>query len=128
VIADKLAPYCTDDQATYDGNDSLFSLMHDIRSFAEAAIMAGNARGVALALRGIHDHLKIAKKNNLDEQVKHCLESILEVGAYAASAHLEDKVDFLMTSDGTVESEAIRLIIENHHGYDLSHAARELII
>lgn len=128
VIADKLAPYCTDEQASYDGSDGLFSLMHDVRSFAEVAIIAGNASGTALALRGVNDHMKIAKKNNLDDQVKYCLESILEIGAYAASAHLDDKVEFLMTSDGTVKGEATKIIVENHYGYDLSHAASELII
>ncbi|HMI09502.1 MAG TPA: hypothetical protein VK497_03865 [Candidatus Saccharimonadales bacterium] len=126
VIADKLAPYCVDSERDTDNRNTLFSLMYEIKTFAERTIDEGNIRGASLSIMRLKEHYDIAKKNNLEEQMEHCLVAMMDVGAYAAGSKFRGAAEFLRTK--SIPDEAIRLISENIGSVDLSSEAMEIII
>jgi len=126
VIADKLAPYCTDPKRDTDNRNTLFSLMYEIETFAERAIDEGNVRGASLSVLRLKEHYDIAKENGLEEQMEHCLVAMMDVGAYAAGRRLQGAAEFLRAK--TIPDETIRLISENIGRVNLNSEATEIIV
>ena len=126
VIANRLAPYSIDAEHDTDNRNTLFSLMYEVQTFGERAIDAGNVPGASLSIMRLREHYDIAKRNNLEEQMKHCLEAMLDLGAYAAGRKFKGASTFLRTQ--SIPDEAIRLISENIGSVDLSSEAMEVII
>jgi hypothetical protein len=126
AIAKNLAPFAIHPEDGRDNQNTLFSLMYELRTFAESALRENNQRGAALALIRFKEHLTIASENGLQKQAKSCLAEVMDVGALAASYGATDKVDFL--GNQTIEDHAIKLLVENIGSHDLSSDASELVI
>lgn len=126
VIANKLAPYCSDEEHDTDNRNTLFSLMYGIKTFAERAIDSGNVPGASLSMLRLREQYDIAKKFSLNQQMEDCLIAIMDVGAYAAAAKFEGVANFIRTE--SIADEAIRLIGENIGNIDLDHEASEIMI
>lgn len=129
VIADKLAKYVTDDEYNNDNGNSLFSLMYDVHSCGESAILAGNMEGACLALLRLEEHCKIAEDNDLKQHKQYVLNEILRLGALAASNELQGIAHFMVSRGVSSLAEAAIATLKKHvQDYDLSTEAHEIII
>lgn len=129
VIANKLAPYVTDDEYNNDDGNSLFSLAYDMYSCGESAVEANNMRGACLALLRLEQQCKIAEENGLRRYKQNILDAILRLGALAAGKELEGIADFLVTRGVSNLSEASIESLKKHaEGYDLSSEAHEVTV
>lgn len=130
VICKRLVKYYDPkDEETHDISDTLFSLMYEHDTFGQAAIRAKNVSGASLALRGLNDHLTIFREAGFDELVKYTLESILRLGAFAASQDFTEASDFIsLYGDKTFPEAVIEKLEKGYQGEDLSKEAREIMI
>ena len=129
VIANKLADYVTDEDYNNDNGNSLFSLMYDVYSCGESAVIAKNMEGACLALLRLEEHFKIAEKHNLDQHAQNTLEEILRLGALAAGHDLQGIAHFMISRNATNLSEASVDVLGKHaRGYNLDHEASEILI
>lgn len=129
VIAKKLARYVTNDTYNSDNGNSLFSLMYDVVSCGESAIIANNVDAACLALLRLEEHFRIADEHGLTEHKQNILNDILRLGALAASKEMKGLAHFMTSRDASSLSEAAIVSLAKHaHGFDLSHEAHEIII
>lgn len=129
VIANKLASYVTDDEYNNDNGNSLFSLMYDVYSCGEAAILAKNMEGACLALLRLEEHCKIAEEHGLEKHKQQVLNEILRLGALAAGKDLQGIAHFMISRNASSLSEAATDVLSKHvRGYDLNHEAHEIMI
>lgn len=129
VIAKKLAPYCNT-ELEYDGDNgnSLFSLMHDVFTFGEAAIRCGNINGASLAVLRLEEHCKIADESDNAKHKKYALESMFRLGSVAASAQLKGVSDFLGHDGQNLDDIAIARVAKNKGSIDLDGEAHEILV
>lgn len=129
VIANKLAPYVTDEEYNNDDGNSLSSLIYDVYACGEAAILAKNMEGACLALLRLEQHCKIAEKNDLEKYKQQALDEILRLGALAAGRELQGIANFMVSRGASNLSEAAVDVLNKHaQGYNLDHEAHEIII
>lgn len=129
VIAKKLAPYAKADEGKdRDNSNTLFSLMYDVFSFGEAAIVAGNLDGAVLSLLRLDEHLEIAEDNDMRELRQHILDEIFRLGALAAGNEMQGLPYFLHSRGGNLAEAAINTLKKRSLGYNLDGEAREILI
>lgn len=129
VIANKLANYVSDEEYNSDNGNSLFSLLYDVYTCGESAVISGNTDGACLALLRLEEHIKIADKYNLKQHKQSALEQILRLGALAASHELKGLAHFMISRDAKdLSGAAMNVLSKQAAGYNLDHEASEILI
>ena len=131
VIARRLAGYYNPEDSSRGNteiDETLFTLMYDIRTFAEAALRARNSNGAALAVIRLREHAEFARRARNEGQLNYTVNSLLDIGVLRHRSETTLPTTELASQAGGIAAMVREALIEYAEPAKLVKEAREVLL